>query len=369
MQFVRKATLVVVVPLFSLLLFSLAVDIGFVRVVTHPDKIKQILNDSGVYSSVVSGLLDQAKQVSSNNGDISLSNTQVRSAADQAITPTFLKQNTETFIDSVYRWLDGKSASPDFLIDLTGVKTQFADNVANNLQPQLAALPVCSAGANVQSFDAFNATCLPRGVTAAQAVASVKSDILNGKGFLDNPAITAKDLKSSDSNQSVFSDNLKDAPRGYQRAKSSPVVLAMLALLVAAAIIFLSPTRRSGVKRVGITLLSIGVFMVIFAWGLNQATTKALPKIKLNNVVLQEKVKVLARDIVKEVDNTYYMLGITYAVVGVASVAGTMFLFKGRGAGPGKKYTPDHQPPTSDKTATPAEPDNKLPSKKTIVVQ
>lgn len=369
MQFVRKAALVVVVPLFSLVLFGLAADIGFVRVVTHPEKIKQILNDSGVYSSVVSGLLDQAKQVSSNNGDISLSNTLVRSAADQAITPTFLKQNTETFIDSVYRWLDGKSASPDFLIDLTSVKTQFADNVASNLQPQLAALPVCPAGTNVQSFDAFNATCLPRGVTAAQAVANVKSDILNGKGFLDNPTITAKDLKSSDSNQSVFNDNLKDAPKAYQRAKSSPVILALLALLIAAAIIFLSPTRRSGFRRVGITLLSMGVFMVIFAWGLNQATNKALPKLKLNNVVLQEKVKVLARDVVQEVDNTYYIVGAAYAVIGAGSLAGAMFLFKGRGAGSGKNGSSDHQPSTPDKPAAPVEPADKLPSKKTIVVQ
>jgi len=367
MHFMRKAALVVVLPLFSLLLFGLAADIGFVRVVTHPEKIKQILNDSGVYSSVVSGLLDQAKTISGDNGgDVQLNNSLVRTAASESITPAFLKQNSETFIDSIYRWLDGKSASPDFLIDLTSVKTQFADSVAANLQQQLSGLPICPAGTNVQSFDAFNATCLPRGVTAAQAVANVKSNILNGKGFLDNPTITAKDLKSSDSNQSIFNDSLKDAPKAYQKAKSSPVVLAILTLLIAATIIFLSPTKRSGFKRVGITLLIIGVFMVIFAWGLNQATAKVLPKLKLNNVVLQEKVKVLARDIVQEVDNTYYIVGTAYAVIGVASVAGAMFLFKD-----GRSKSDDGQ--GSETSETPAankpSPSSKPPSKRRIPIQ
>lgn len=367
MHFVRKAALVVVVPLFSLILFGLAVDAGFVRVVTHPNKIKQILNDSSIYSSVVGGLLDQAKTISNDNGgDVQLNNSLVRSAATDSITPAYLQKNTETFIDSIYRWLDGKSPTPDFLIDLTSVKTQFADNVAAKLQQQLAALPVCPAGTNPQSFDAFSATCLPRGVTAAQAVATVKNDILSGKGFLEDTTITATDLKSSDSNQPVFSDNLKDAPKAYQKAKSSPFILATLALLLAVAIIFLSPTRRSGFRRAGITLLTIGIFVLVFAWGLNQATSKALPKLKLDNVVLQEKVKVLVRDIAQEVDKTYWMMGAAYSVIGAASIAGAIFLFKDGRTKPGNgENSGFHETSPADKASAASKP----PAKKKILIQ
>lgn len=370
MHFVRKAALVVVVPLFSLFLFSLATDVSFVRIVTHPGKIKQIINDSGAYNSVVSGLLDQAKTVSSSDGgSVQLSDPIVRAAADKSITPTYIRQNTETFIDSIYRWLDGKSATPDFLIDLTTVKTQFADNVATSLQPQLAALPVCPAGTNVTSFDAFSATCLPRGVTAQQAASKVKDDILGGKGFLDNPTLTAKDVKSSNNNQSVFNDKLKDAPRVYQDVKKSPIIMALLVLVAGIGIIFLSATKRLGLRKVGTSLLVIGVIMLLFAWGLNHFTDKGLDKINLNNAVLEEKVKIVARDIIQEVDKTYWIIGGAYLVVGGFSLASAAFLFKGgrgsKGHGPKTPEPPvSSNPLLREDTAA-----SKPPAKKRILVQ
>lgn len=362
MHFVRKAALMVVIPLFSLLLLGLALDIGFVSVVTHPEKTKKILSDSDIYGSVVGGLLDQSKTISGDNvGEIQLNNSLVREAAQQTITPTYLQQNTETFIDSVYRWLEGKSATPDFMIDVSGVKTQFADNVTASLGQKLSGLPVCPAGTDVRSFDAFNAPCMPPGVTVSQAVERVRSDILGGRGFLDDQTITAADLKSSDSNQSIFSGDLKEAPKAYQRAKSSPVILAVLALLLAVAIVFLSPSRRSGFKRAGIALLIIGILMLIFAWGINRATTEALAKLKLDNNVLEEKVKILAHGIVQEIDKTYWVVGTVYSVIGAASAGGAMFLFKG-----GRPKSDNQGPPAPEATAADKP---RPPLKKKILVQ
>lgn len=370
----RRAALVLMVPLFSLFLFALAVDIGFIRVVTHPEKTKQILSDSGLYGSVVSGLLDQAKTISttgSGNNDISLSNDLIRSAAEKSITPEFLKQNTEGFIDSIYRWLDGTTLTPDFKIDLGGVKQSFADNVASSLQQKLASLPVCPAGTSVQSYDALNATCLPKGLTAAQAASTVKNGILNGQGFLDNSTLSANDVKSSDSGQPLFQDSLKDAPKAYQNAKKSPAILALLALLTGVIVVFLSATKKKGVRKIGGIAFGMGIFMLLFAWGLNQVVAKKLPQLKFDNTVIQEKLQIVIKDIAQEVGKTYYIVGAVYAAAGAVAITGAVFLLKG-----GKPESKDHgpaetaKPPASDKpTPTEAATASKSSDKKKIAVQ
>ncbi|HXY17878.1 MAG TPA: hypothetical protein VEH48_00465, partial [Candidatus Nitrosopolaris sp.] len=176
MQFVRKALLVLLAPLFTLLLYATAVDVGFVRVGTHPSTIKSILAKSGIYDTVVPGLLNQGKQISSSGGSVSLSNSLVRTAAGQTFTPQLVQQNTEATIDGVYDWLDGKTPLPDFQIDLTNTKTAFAANVAKAAQQQLQALPVCSSAASAENFDPLTASCLPPGVTPASAAATLQSN-------------------------------------------------------------------------------------------------------------------------------------------------------------------------------------------------
>src|SRR5476651_1995940 len=97
MNFLRKALLVLLTPIFTLLLYATAVDMGIVRVVNQPSSIKKILVDSGIYHSAVSGLLDQAKQITPDNnsgGNVSLSDPAIRSAANSTFTPQFLQTNT-----------------------------------------------------------------------------------------------------------------------------------------------------------------------------------------------------------------------------------------------------------------------------------
>jgi len=69
-------------------------------------------------------------------------------------------------------------------------------------------------------FDAINAPCLPRGVTADVAAVQVKDSITGGKDFLDKTTISAASIKNSSDNQSVFTGGkLAQVPKQYQRAK------------------------------------------------------------------------------------------------------------------------------------------------------
>src|SRR5579872_1207340 len=114
MSFGRRVALFFVGGLFSLLLFLLALDIGLIRIVGQPQSIKGILNDSGIYNSIVPGLLSENKQISSSGGSVPLSDPVVHSAAESTLTPAFLRTNVNQAIDSIYAWLDGKVAQPGF---------------------------------------------------------------------------------------------------------------------------------------------------------------------------------------------------------------------------------------------------------------
>lgn len=323
MQLIRKILLVLIIPLLPVFLFATAFDVGIVRVAGHPDGIKKILSDSGIYTTIVPAALDQAKQASGNNGgSVPLTNPDVQTAAKNTFTPQFVQQSTNQVIDGIYHWLDGKTAQPDFKIDLSGLKTSFAAQVGAAAEKRAASLPQCTSRAQITSFqDPFNATCLPPGLTPATAGANASSALLNGQGFLENPVITADNVKSSNSSP-LFTTKLKSVPQNYRRAKATPIILSLLTLLLIAAIISLSSSRQRGLRRVGITLLAVGIFMLAFSWGLNYAINrKALPNIKLDNAVLSSDVKLLVTDISQAIDKNYWIFGGAYAAAGVLAIA------------------------------------------------
>ena len=328
MDTLKKLALGILSPLFIILLFTTAFDIGFVRTATHPGTVKKLVTESGIYDSVIPSLLQQTKSIQTDVGTISASDPAIQKAATAAITPQYIKQNTETAIDSVYKWLDGKTAQPDFKIDLSGAKTSFADNVATSVSQRLSSLPACTLAQSVAltaggQFDAVNTPCLPRGVTPDAAAAQVKNSITGGKDFLDKTTISAASIKNSGDNQSVFqSGKLAQAPKQYQRAKKTPFILSILTILTGVGIVFLSSTWLVGLRHIGINLVVIGLIMLLFSYGLNRAvSTKVVPTIKVDNAILQTDIRNLATDLTQQIDKNYWYFGGLYTVLGAGSIA------------------------------------------------
>lgn len=326
MPLVRKIFLSIAGTALVFFLFVTAVDIAVVRVFGSPEPIKKVLNESGIYNSIVSGSLEQAKQISKDNNEISLDNQGVRQAAESTFDGQFLQKTTNDVIDSIYRWLDGQTPIPDFKIDLTAKKTEFADKVAAAAKDRMAGLPKCTT-ASSGSFDAFNATCLPVGANPDQLAGTVRSDVLSGSGFIDKPVLTAADVKSDNSDRSVFTDQLKNTPQAYRNLKSSPWALGLLILISATAVIYLSSSRLKGIRHVGFLLAGVGIFLVLFALSINAALdNKILPKIDLNNAVEQASVRKLVRDSVHKVDSSFWAMGLGYMVLGALAIGGYYYL-------------------------------------------
>ncbi|MEK7562000.1 MAG: hypothetical protein AAB541_04025 [Patescibacteria group bacterium] len=341
MSILRKMLVVFLAGLLPFFLFSLAIDAGIIKTAGSSAPIKKILADSGIYNTLISGALDQAKTSGGDQGGgVSLTDTAVKQAAENTFTPQFLQQNTEEFLDSIFVWLNGKTPVPDFQIDVTSLKATFAAEAAKVAETKAATLPVCPTGLSggADSFDVFSATCLPRGLTPAAVATQVQSGIASGEGFIKDPAISADTLKASGSDQSIFADQLKDAPMAYQRIKKTPFILGILALLTTLGIVFLSPSRIRGLRRAGIVFLVVGFVLLAFAWALNWGINqKALPKLSLDNKVLQEKIRTLVSDITANIDKTYYIFGGAYAALGALAIAEPMFMHKRRSLSAGRQ--------------------------------
>jgi uncharacterized membrane protein (UPF0136 family) len=145
---------------------------------------------------------------------------------------------------------------------------------------------------------------------------------LGSKGFLDQTKFSSSDIKNENTKRSVFDDQLKQAPKQYQRAKKTPVILITLTILVGLGVVFLSRNWIIGLRHIGINLALIGALMLLFAWGLNRAvSTKVVPQIKINNAVFQQDIRKLATDITQQIDKNYWMFGGVYAVLGAGSIA------------------------------------------------
>lgn len=366
MDMVRKIFLGIAGVLLAFFLFILAIDDGLIRAAGSPGPIKHILAGSGIYSSIVPSNLDQAKQITADSRQVSLTDPLVRSAAESTFSPQFVQTTSENVIDSIYRWLNGQTPLPDFKIDLTAKKATFADKVAAGVQQKAASLPRCTSALTSASFDAFNATCLPPGVSPPQVADTVRSDILNGQGFLNDPLITADSIKSNDSNKSIFVDQLKNAPNVFQAIKATSVIFGLLAVLALLAIIFLSRPRLKGLRHAGFILIGIGIFLVLFALAVNSAVkNKALPKINTDNKVLQADLRQLTNDSVQKVDNTVLAFGGGYIVLGALGISGFYFSHRRRNVEEAPVDTPPEPMITESKAAEkPAKPKSKPKVKK-----
>ena len=370
MSILKRTLLVILTPILTTLLFATVLDFGIVRTIGTPAPIKKTLADSGIYSSVVGSLLSQAKQSTGSGGVVSLTDPLIQKAANQTFTPQYLQTQTEGFIDSAYRWLNGVTPTPDFKLDLSPLKSSLANNVAADVQAKLATLPACTTAVDPSTYNPLTATCLPKGITPASAANTIKDNLVSGQGFLDNPVISADTIKQQGSSQSIFQDKLKQVPSYFSWVKKLPYISAGLTILVALAIVFLNSTKRKGLRHVGWTMIFVGAIMLAFAWGANYLMTKKfLPSLNLGNAVLQSKVETVGKDITQQIDKTYWAFGGTYVVLGVAAIVGPTVIGRGGNQSRAKGSQPKAPAGEMDEKPAEAEEEAEKPAKKTIKVQ
>jgi hypothetical protein len=261
-----------ILALFAWLLVGLAVTSALVMSFNSPGKIKESLNKSGVYNTFIDGALKEVKKSSeknSNSEDVPIDDPSVQSALKKAFTPQLLQSTTENLLDGSYEWLSGESKEPTFNINLTEAKSTFAEAVGASALQKISTLPACTPAQLQQlsggEIDLFNLPCQPPAQIVAQQQSQLVSEIKNSKEFLENPVLNAKTLPKDDQGKTVF-DNLEPARSAYKWANASPWLLAVLALISAAAVVFLHDFKRRGLRSVSLTLGITAILILVFNW-------------------------------------------------------------------------------------------------------
>ena len=323
----RRILILLLAPFFSILLFLLAFDYGASKIIGSANSVKQILSDSGIYSSIVPSLLKQTGQINTALGSIPATDPLVQQAATKALPATDIQKSSETAIDSIYSWLNGSIDQPNININLSDSKDSFANNLSAEVQQKLSSLPACTTPYTAANFDALNATCLPPGVTATSASNLLKNEITTSSDFLDKASINSSDLKNKDTGQTIFQSQADTAPGLYRRMKNSPPVIALLVIILGTILVLLRPTLASGLRHIGATLLSVGIAMLIFSWGLNWVVNnKITPNIKVENIAMQGNLRRAVNDLAQKIDKNYWIFGGIYSVAGVALLAAPFWM-------------------------------------------
>lgn len=261
------ASLLALVMLAALLVGVNAVAVN--KTLGTSDNLKRWLAESSIYNNVVDSALTNA-QVNSiktgNDTSIPLDNDVVRQSAEAVFTADLIEGHVNNFIDGNYSWIQGKTPTPEFSINLEKAKQTFAERVGSEVQTRLATLPTCTPE-QLSKFqiplDPMTINCKPASLNPETEGARITEEI-GSSDFLKKPVIDANTIgKDNDNKGDAYYKDLEALPSAYSFAQKLPGIAAILVILLGAGIIFIAPTKRRGIRKIASVFLVAGLFLVI----------------------------------------------------------------------------------------------------------
>lgn len=352
MQFVKRLARGLASTGFKLGIFLTAVTAALVLAFGTPTTIKESLDKSGIYDQAVKSVLDQTQQGVQGEpagegiaADVPLQDAAIRKAAEQAFSPDVLQRSAEQGIDGTYSWLEGDTETPNFAIDLTGVKQNLANAIGDEAAKRVQALPVCTLEQLRQlnpGTSPFDLPCQPPGLNIAVERQKIVNEVASSPDFLKDPVITADDWKDTNG-QSHFAQ-ASEAPQAFQFAKKLPWIFGSLSLLLGAGLVFLHESRRRGLFVVARTLLVTGVVLLVGSLITAYLLRTVQPDLQLANTpALQQAVVALIRSLTAAFNRPLLVFATSYTVLGGVGLIALHFT----------KPKTESQPTPSDSTPQP----------------
>lgn len=241
--------------------------------VLDKQEVKTWLHDSNIYDTLFPTLVNTDQTIEQQTDDASstlVTKDTLQTALNQTFNAGYVQTQTEKVVDSAYNWLKGDSESISFSVNTTEKKQTFIDNLAALIQPKLATLPAC---ASYSEFDSSDPTCLPPGVTAAQAAKLLATDAANSTPFFTQP-ITDETVEQANKESgtsaaqspltSSSSTNANNLPQTIQSIEAWGAWLPLAALLSGGLCIVLSRDRFKASKHLA-GRLSVGLALTALA--------------------------------------------------------------------------------------------------------
>jgi hypothetical protein len=330
-------------------------SIGINRNFGNPERVKTLLAESKVYDKAVSAVLNSAQKDAEQNGtatDISLSNPAVQDAAQKAFSPQLLQNSVNTFIDANYTWLRGKTSTPQFNIDLSAAKQDFAKRVGDYVQTRLSTLPACTPAQQAAlqiPVDSMSVTCRPANLDPKTEGARVASEV-GTSDFLSKPVITPTSLGRDQNSQSKpYFVQASKLPKVYRLAQKAPIILGIVALVSALLIVVIAPERRRGWRRVGAVLLAAGIILIASKF-IADAGVHRLEQTKAHNTITSQ-LQQPRNDVLNKAESELVQANL-YAGIAFIVLAAVVFfvLYQTREGKPRKSVVTEVPAPKSDET-------------------
>lgn len=255
----------------TLLLVVLLGIVGATTLTTYlskPDHIESWLQSSNLYGHFVDGVIQQSKQSTGgqDSSTVSLSDTAVQEAAHSAFSTDVIQKDVNTFLDANYDWISGKTAAPEFTIDLTAQKQQFANQVGQYVTSYLKNLPVCTAAQQAQitnpNQDPLSLTCRPSIIDPQAEGTQITGQLATSGDFLSSPKITQDSITAQGQGGVSYYSKLSFLPKVYRLAIKLPLILTAFAALLSLGVFLIAPRKRAGVRRIGVVFLVAGIVLL-----------------------------------------------------------------------------------------------------------
>ena len=266
MIWVRKFGVFILAIILFIAILVTTYATSLVIALNQPSTIKGWFVKSGVYDHALVAFLNNNSEGGDNTSAISISDPEVQTAAQSAFNSKVIQNGFETFIDSNFNWLSGKSNKPDFRIDLTEPKQEFGNQVQSKVKSFLASLPACTPQqtATLQgqlNVKLFSLPCRPANVNPDSEAARAKEQVMSAD-FLSDPVITASTLASNNGSQAYYVKFSK-APSMYREARFVPLVLVAITIALSILVIIASTTRAKGKKNVAIVMFIASFVLIV----------------------------------------------------------------------------------------------------------
>lgn len=336
------------------------------------DKIKQLLEESKVYSIFIDGLIGEIKKAPAelSSGSLPLNDPIIQKAVNEAFTPAFLQTTTEKILDGTYNWLSGKTSKPDFVIDYKPQKLKFAEAMGDYAVAKFSVLPLCSRAqllALGPSVDAFKATCRPANFDVLPQRRAIIDSLMNSPQFLTDTTFTVDDIKfGQDTDKRPFYKKYQIVPKIYSLISLSPQFLYGGLGLLGIAMVLLNRSRRDGLSSLAFALGGTGIFLAgssYFGMWVYQNSIKAGGNVTkaLGGAGFQNTISQVLEGLIKLINTRLIKFGIVYAALG-GFILLMVFIFKKRGPKLGQEVSQPQTLQTDDDTQKGTQSTNKAVS-------
>jgi hypothetical protein len=261
MSFSKKVALYILGLMLRLSIGLAVFGFGFMAVFGSADPLKQAAEESGLYDSVVSGVIEESVRQQPQSEGLPLDDPRIISAANAAFTAEILQQQSEMVIDSVFAWLDGTKDSLQFTLDFSDTKVVFANNVGDAFLGYAETLPVCTQPDQLQPVsNPFELSCIPPQTDLRQERAKLVEEIITADSFLQEP-VTEQQLAAENPQFIGLNSSL---PQLWRLLQTAPLIMTATSLIFAIIYVHIYGNKKLAVARIGRLLVISSIFTIIW---------------------------------------------------------------------------------------------------------